>query len=122
MQEFSNEEIDALGLQIGCKVKVERLRRGLSQGDLGLMFGSNGTTVGRIERYENSTSWTNLLKVCQLLELDFHSLFLLQPLELVVAVIKECVSLEKKLTVQKELYYINLEIAAKEKFSKLKSR
>lgn len=121
MQEFSNEEIDALGLQIGCIVKVERLRRRLSQDDLGLMFESNGTTIGRIERYENSTSWTTLLKVCRLLELDFHSLFILQPLESILSIIKECVSLEKKLTAQKELYYRNLEIAAEEKFSKLKS-
>lgn len=27
MQEYSNEEIDALGLQIGCIIRVERLRK-----------------------------------------------------------------------------------------------
>lgn len=121
MQEFSNEEMDALGLQIGCIVKLERLRKGLSQDDLGLLIGSNGTTIRRIEKFENSTSWTNLLKICQSLEIDFHSLFILKTLDSVLFIINECLSFEKKLTTQKKQYYKNLEIAAKDKFTKHKS-
>lgn len=121
MQEYSNEEINALGLQIGCIIKVERLRKKLSQGDLGLLIGSNNTTIGRIERCENSTSWKNLYKVSQALEIDFNSLFILKSLDFILSIIKECVNLEDKLTVQKEQYYLDLEKEAREHFKFLKS-
>ena len=62
MQEYSNEQLDALALQIGCIVRLERLKKKLSQEDLGLLIGSNKTTIGRLERYENSTSWKILFK------------------------------------------------------------
>lgn len=120
MQEYSNEEIDALGLQIGCLIRVERLRKKISQENLGLIIGSNNTTIGRIERFENSTNWKHLLKVCQTLNLDFHSLFNLQPLANILTIIKECISLEDRLTSQKEQYYKDLEIAVKRAFKDIK--
>lgn len=116
MQEYNNEEIDALGIQIGCIVKVERLRKKLSQGDLGLLIGSNNTTIGRIERYENSTSWKNLFKVSQALAIDFNSLFILKSLDFILSTIQECISLEDKLTVEKARYYQDLEKEAKKLF------
>ncbi len=119
MQEYSNEELDALGLQMGCMVRVGRLRKGLSQEDLGLLIGSNKTTIGRLERYENATSWKILLKSCQSLKMEYSTLFVLQPLAFVLSIIKESVSLEKKLTAEKEEFYVNLEIEVKERFGKI---
>ena len=118
MQEYNDQELEILGLQIGCIVRVGRLRKGLSQQDLGLMIGSNNTTIGRIERFENSTSWKNLFKVCQILQIDFNSLFILQPLKLILLIIKECVSLEQKLTAEKKKYYKLLEESAYIKYKK----
>lgn len=120
MQEYNNEELDALALQIGCIVKVERLRKKLSQEELGLLIGSNKTTIGRLERYENSTSWKILFKVCQSLKIEYNPLFVLQPLEFILSIIKEAYSLEEKLTAEKEQFYMNLEIEAKERFNKIK--
>lgn len=117
MQKYSNEEIDFLSLQIGCIIRVERLRQKISQENLGLLIGSNKTTIGRLERYEHSTSWKTLYKICQLLKIEYNSLFILKSLDYVLLIIKESYSLEEKLTVEKELFYKNLEIDAKEKFS-----
>ncbi|MGB4447484.1 MAG: helix-turn-helix transcriptional regulator [Cloacibacterium sp.] len=119
MQEYSNEQLDALALQIGCIVRLERLKKKLSQEDLGLLIGSNKTTIGRLERYENSTSWKILFKVCQSLKIEYNPLFVLKPLEFIISIIKESYSLEEKLTSEKEKFYKNLEIDAKEKFKKI---
>ncbi len=121
MQEYSNEQIEALELQVGCVVRLQRLKKDLSQEDLGLLIGSNKTTIGRIERFENSSNWKYLLKVCQALEIDFQGIFILKSLQVILEIIKECISLEKKLTKQKEQYYIDLEIIAKKLFKNIKS-
>ena len=120
MQEYSNEQLDALALQIGCMLRVERLRKKISQEDLGLLIGSNKTTIGRLERYESSTSWKILFKVCQTLKIDFNSLFVLKPLDVILSMIKEAYSLEEKLTSEKEQYYVNLEVEAKTRFKRIK--
>ncbi|MBF6643918.1 helix-turn-helix transcriptional regulator [Chryseobacterium indologenes] len=119
MQEYSNEEIDFLALQIGCIVRVERLRQKVSQESLGLSIGSNKTTIGRLERYEHSTSWKILFKVCQLLKIEYNSMFVLQSLDFVLSIINESLNLEDKLTAEKQLFYKNLEIDAKTKFSNI---
>lgn len=120
MYEYSDEELDILGLQIGCIIRLERLKKGLSQEVLGLLIGSNKTTIGRLERYENATSWKILFKVCQSLKIDYKELFLLQPIEFLLSVIKESFSLEEKLTVEKEEFYINLETEIKKRYLKIK--
>lgn len=117
MQEYSNEQIETLGLQIGCVVRLERLKKKISQEKLGLLIGSNNTQIGRIERYETATSWKYLFKICQYLEIDFQTLFILKSTTSIFDIIKECRSLEEKLTKEKEQYYINLEA----KIKKLKS-
>lgn len=120
MREYTNDELDALGLQIGCIVRVERLRKRLSQEDLGLLIGSNKTTIGRLERYENATSWKILFKACQSLNIDYNELFVLQSIEFILVIIKESLNLEEKLTAAKEKFYIDLESEAKEKFKKIR--
>ncbi len=120
MQKYSDNEIDILSFQIGCSIKLQRLKRNLSQEDVGLTIGSNATLIGRIERYETSTSWQNILKICQAIELDYASLFKLKPLEEIFLIIEECLQIEKKLTVEKENYYKLLRIEIEKKFKNLK--
>ncbi|MFS4432341.1 helix-turn-helix domain-containing protein [Chryseobacterium sp. S90] len=116
MQKYSDIEIELLSLQIGCTIKLKRLKNGISQEDLGLIIGSNATMIGRIERYETSTSWQNLLKICQAIELDYVCLFKLKSLEEILFIIDECLQYEKKLTIEKENYYKILKKTVKEKF------
>ncbi len=121
MQEYSNEQLDALALQIGCMVRLERLNKKLSQEDLGLLIGSNKTTIGRLERYESSTSWKILFKVCQSLKIDFNSMFVLKPLDFILSIIQQAYSLEEKLTAEKEQFYAKLEMEAKKRFRKIRN-
>lgn len=116
MQKYNDNEIELLSIQIGCTIKFERLKKGISQEELGLVIGSNSTMIGRIERYENSTNWQNLLKISQILEIDYDSLFKLKPIEEILLIIEGCIQLEKKLTVEKENYYSFLKKMIKEKF------
>ncbi|MEF9477303.1 XRE family transcriptional regulator [Chryseobacterium sp. 1B4] len=122
MQEYSNEEIDFLALQIGCIVRVERLRQKISQENLGLLIGSNNTAIGRLERYEHFTSWKILLKICQSLKIEYNSIFILQSLDNILLIINESYNLEEKLTAEKELFYKNLEADAKEKYAKIQKQ
>ncbi|WP_295219993.1 XRE family transcriptional regulator [uncultured Chryseobacterium sp.] len=119
MQEYSNEEIDFLALQIGCIVRLERLRQKISQENLGLLIGSNNTAIGRLERYEHFTSWKILLKICQSLKIEYSSIFNLQSLDNILSIIDESYNLEEKLTVEKQLFYKKLKVEAKEKFRKI---
>lgn len=109
MKKYSNKEINLLSLQVGCNIRLERLRKGLSQEELGLAIGSNSTMIGRIERAENVTAWQNLLKVSQELNINYESLFVLKSKEDIILMIKECFALENKLTTEKTNYYKKLE-------------
>lgn len=109
MQKYSDRELVLLSLQVGCTIRLERLRRSLSQEDLGLLLGSNSTMIGRIERAETGTAWQNLMKVSQELNIKYESLFKLKSTEEIILMIRECLSLEKKLTAEKLNYYKILE-------------
>lgn len=109
MKKYSDKEINLLSLQVGCTIRLERLRKGLSQEELGLAIGSNSTMIGRIERAENVTAWQNLLKVSQELNINYDSLFVFKSNENILEMIKECLSLENKLTTEKANYYKKLQ-------------
>src|SRR5690606_13387465 len=109
MKKYSNKEINLLSLQVGCNIRLERLRKGLSQEKLALAIESNSTMIGRIERAENVTAWQNLLKVSQELNINYESLFVLKSKEDIILMIKECFALENKLTTEKTNYYKKLE-------------
>lgn len=119
MLNYSDKEIDLLGLQIGCVIKLERLKKDLSQEDIGLLISSNATMVGRIERAESSTSWQNLLKICQAVGLKYESLFQLKSLEENLKIVESCFKLEKKLTKEKQDYYKALKNILKHKYKSL---
>ena len=70
-------EIKLLNIQIGCILRLARLKKGLSQHDLSLLLGSNPTMIGRIERFENISSWDKIYSISQQLDVNFSDLFTL---------------------------------------------
>ncbi|WP_313002885.1 helix-turn-helix domain-containing protein [Chryseobacterium gleum] len=119
MQNYNENEIDILALQIGCLIKFKRLEKNLSQEDIGLFIGSNATMIGRVERAETSPSWQNLLKIFQAVGLNYESPFHLKSLEENLIVVEKCLKLERKLTKEKQDYYKSLKKLLKEKYKNL---
>lgn len=105
MQHYGNKELELLGLQIGSIIRLNRLQKGLSQEELGLLINANSTLVGRIERFEISTSWTNLFKVCKELDIEYSSFFELKTLSELILIVDNCFKLDNKLTAEKKKYY-----------------
>lgn len=54
----------------GDRIRAQRLKRDLSQEDLGELAGLHRTYIGHLERGEANTSLVNLLKVAAALEID----------------------------------------------------
>jgi transcriptional regulator with XRE-family HTH domain len=54
----------------GARVRAQRLKRDLSQEDLGELAGLHRTYIGHLERGEVNTSLVNILKVAAALEID----------------------------------------------------
>lgn len=119
MQNYNDNEIDILALQIGCLIKFKRLEKNLSQEEIGLLIGSNGTMIGRVERAETSPSWQNLLKIFQAVGLNYESPFHLKSLEENLIVVEKCLKLERKLTKEKQDYYESLKKLLEEKYKNL---
>ncbi len=122
MQSYDDKEIDILALQIGCLIKFKRLEKNLSQEDIGLFIGSNATMIGRVERAETSPSWQNLLKIFQAVGLDDESMFQLKSLEENLSIVEKCLTLEKKLTKEKQDYYEAVKMLLKNKYKNLNKR
>jgi len=47
---FSEKEFKKVNIYLGHRIKLARLKLGISQFDLALRIGSTNTSVGRIER------------------------------------------------------------------------
>ncbi|MBB6330984.1 hypothetical protein HNP24_001934 [Chryseobacterium sediminis] len=65
LQKYNDNQIELLSIQIGCTNKTQKVKKNISQEDLGLIIGL--------------TNWQNLLKICQAIEVDFELLFRLNP-------------------------------------------
>ena len=117
MKSYSEFELNILNIQIGCVIRLARLKKGLSQHQLSLILDSNSTNIGRIERFENASSWDKLYVLCQNLDLDFCELFILKNKEDLLLIVDESHSLEVKLTRSKQNYYKYLKALIQEKFS-----
>lgn len=112
-------KIELINIQLGCMLKVARLKKNLSQHDLALTLDTNPTAIGRIERAEVISGWDKIFKLAEELQIDFAMLFSLQPKNHLLGLIEEIIHLEEKLTSEKEKYYSNLKQEVKEKFRKL---
>lgn len=120
MRKYGEIELQLLSIQIGCIIRLARHKKGLSQLSLSLLLGTNPTMIGRIERFETISGWDKILSISQELEVDFCSLFKLKSEKDLLAVLRESISLEEKLTVDKKNYYDNLIMTIKKNYITIK--
>lgn len=117
MRKYYEEEIKLLNIQIGCILRLARLKKGLSQHDLSLLLGSNPTMIGRIERFENISSWDKIYSISQQLDVNFSELFTLRSKYELLSIVEESLKLEDKLTLDKREYYSILKSTITKKYS-----
>lgn len=116
MKKSGKVEIELLNIQVGCILRLARLKKGISQLELGLMIDSNPTMIGRIERFESVSGWDKIFLISRQLDVDFNSLFILRKKESLLNTVEESFRLEEKLTKEKEDYYKSLKELIESKF------
>jgi len=72
MYKWDTEEIN---IQIGNIFQLNRLKKRLSQLQLGNELNLSSNHIGRIERAETNPTIENIIKLCNFLEIDILSLF-----------------------------------------------
>ena len=71
---MKNKTISELSNNICLKIKLERIKRNISQEELALMAGLNRNTIGKIERTETSPSIDTIEKIAKVFEMNFLEL------------------------------------------------
>lgn len=71
-------KIDKIDKKVGLNIRLERVKRGISQEILADMAGIARSTMGIIERGEQSPSLQTVAKVANALQLDIYKLFLFE--------------------------------------------
>lgn len=100
--------IKIISVNVGCMIRLARLKNKISQHELGIKSGTDNTSIGRIERGEVSTAWYKIVLICQYLGLDYDSLFTIRTKAELLELVNECYILETKLTEEKRQYYVKL--------------
>ncbi len=120
MRKYDAEELKLLNIQIGCVLRLARLRKGLSQEDLAVLLESNSTMIGRVERAKNISGWNKLFSISQELGVDYCSLFVLVRKDQLLSVVEESLKFENKLTGEKAGYFTKLKAAIANQYDLLK--
>lgn len=105
MRKYNDVELQLLNIQVGCMLRLARLKSKLSQHTLAVILGYNSTMIGRVERFENVSGWDKIFSISQHLNVDFCSLFILKNKDVLLSIVDESFSLEEKLTEDKTHYY-----------------
>ncbi|MDP5200207.1 helix-turn-helix domain-containing protein [Flavobacterium sp. DG2-3] len=105
METSSEIELCLINLQIGCMLRLARLKQNLSQHSLGMKIDYTSTMIGRVERAESVSGWDKIYVISRFLRIDFKSLFALKSLEALLLIVDESFNLEVKLTQEKIDYY-----------------
>ena len=105
MRKYDELELQILNIQIGCLLRLARLKKGLSQYKLAVLLEFNPTMIGRVERFENVSGWDKIFSISQKLDIDFCNLFILQNKDELLLIVEESFKLEDKLTQEKNDYY-----------------
>ncbi|GAA6765736.1 hypothetical protein AAFH68_16740 [Flavobacterium sp. CGRL1] len=108
MNKYRAEELKLLNIQIGCVLKLARLKKGISQEFLGLSIDSDKTKIARLEKNAHASNWDTIYSVSQELEIDFCTLFILKSNNEILTIVDECIELDKKLSKMKIAYYEKL--------------
>lgn len=106
MSKYGIKELHLLNIQIGCELKLARLKKKISQEDLGLSIDADKTKIARIEK--NASNWNTIYLVSQELSIDFQSLFILKSKREILSLIDECKKEDTKLTAIKIKHYEDL--------------
>lgn len=69
-------KIDEIDKKVGMNIRIERIKRGISQEGLADIAGLARSTMGIVERGEQSPSLQTISKVANALGIDIHKLFI----------------------------------------------
>ena len=119
METASEIELNLINLQIGCMLRLARLKQNFSQHSLGVRIGYTSTMIGRVERAESVSGWDKIYTISRYLRIDFKSLFVLKSLESLILIVEDSFNLEVKLTQEKIDYYNFLKKSLRTKFDLL---
>ncbi|MCI9843505.1 helix-turn-helix domain-containing protein [Flavobacterium pectinovorum] len=119
MEIASEIELNLINLQIGCMLRLARLKQNLSQHSLGIKIDYSSTMIGRVERAESVSGWDKIYTISRYLRIDFNSLFVLKSLPSLISIVEDSFNLEVKLTQEKIDYYNFLKKTLKIQFDLL---
>lgn len=68
-------QVESLKIQIGKLIQLFRLRKKLSQFQLGIELNISKDHIGRIERAETNPTIENIVKLCNFLDIEMLLLF-----------------------------------------------
>lgn len=71
-----NKKVDTITYKVGMKIRVERMKRSLSQEKLAELSGVGVNSIGAIERGEQSPTVETLGSIARALEIELHKLFI----------------------------------------------
>lgn len=69
-------KIEDIDKKVGLNIRVQRVKRGISQEELADMAGIARSTMGIVERGEQSPSLQTIAKIATALKIDIYKLFL----------------------------------------------
>lgn len=69
-------KINDIDKKVGMNIRIERIRRGISQESLADLSGIARSTMGIVERGEQSPSIQTLAKIANALNIDIYELFI----------------------------------------------
>ncbi|MBR1753583.1 helix-turn-helix transcriptional regulator [bacterium] len=72
-----NIKIDEIDKQIGMNIRLQRIKRSISQEGLADMAGIARSTMGIVKRGEQSPSIQTIAKIVNALQIDMYKLFIL---------------------------------------------
>ena len=119
MLEINKLRLQLINIQIGCVFRYARLKRGISQDDLGLLIGYSSTMIGRVERFENFSGWDKIYTISEELNENFDKLFILKTESELLDIVSESFKLEDRLNQDKIDYYDFLKKTIKNNYTLL---
>lgn len=69
-------KIEDIDKKVGLNIRVQRVKRGISQEELADLSGIARSTMGIVERGEQSPSLQTIAKIATALKMDIYKLFL----------------------------------------------
>lgn len=71
-----NKNTDTITYKLGTKIRIERIKRGLSQEELAEKAGIAINSVGGIERGEQSPTVETVALIAKAFDIEIHELFI----------------------------------------------